>query len=52
MESIVYPTLKFRQAMLYKISHLAESIDVRASQVEAAIPGLIERAIVAALARI
>ncbi|XP_049399737.1 uncharacterized protein LOC125863772 [Solanum stenotomum] len=39
-------------AMLYKMGYLAHSTDVRASQVEAAAPGLIERVIVVAHAPI
>uniref|UniRef100_M1DP49 Polyprotein protein n=1 Tax=Solanum tuberosum TaxID=4113 RepID=M1DP49_SOLTU len=35
--------------MLYKMGHLAQSVDVRASRVDAVVPGLIERAIVDAL---
>ncbi|WMV33192.1 hypothetical protein MTR67_026577 [Solanum verrucosum] len=44
--------LLLTQAMLYKIGHLAQFADVCASQVEATIPGLIERAITVALAPI
>ncbi|WMV54816.1 hypothetical protein MTR67_048201 [Solanum verrucosum] len=40
------------QAMLYKMGHLAQSADVCASWVEAAVLGLIEQVIVAALASI
>ncbi|WMV58907.1 hypothetical protein MTR67_052292 [Solanum verrucosum] len=35
--------------MLYKMGHLAKLTDVRASRVEAVVPGLIEMAITAAL---
>uniref|UniRef100_M1D961 Polyprotein protein n=1 Tax=Solanum tuberosum TaxID=4113 RepID=M1D961_SOLTU len=35
--------------MMYRMGHLVYSADVRASRVEAAVTGLIERAIVAAL---
>jgi len=38
--------------MLSKMGHLAQSADVCASRVEAAVPGIIERVIVAALAPI
>ncbi|WMV46678.1 hypothetical protein MTR67_040063, partial [Solanum verrucosum] len=40
------------QAMLYEMGHLAQSADVRASQVEVVMPGLIERTIDASLALI
>ncbi|WMV19213.1 hypothetical protein MTR67_012598 [Solanum verrucosum] len=40
------------QAMLFKMGHLAQSADVRASRVEASIPGLIERVISSSLAPI
>ncbi|WMV18605.1 hypothetical protein MTR67_011990 [Solanum verrucosum] len=39
----------FTQAMLFKIGHLVQSSNVRALQVEVVVPGMIERAIVAAL---
>ncbi|WMV37368.1 hypothetical protein MTR67_030753 [Solanum verrucosum] len=40
------------QSILYKMGHLAHSADVHASIVEAAVPGLIEQAIVASLSPI
>ena len=50
MPSTTRPQLT--QAMIIKMGHLAHFADVRASRVEAAVPGLIEQAIASALAPI
>ena len=47
MPSTARPQLT--QAMIIKMGHLAHSADVRASRVEAAVPGMIEQTIALAL---